>query len=185
MSPRSDAARNRTAIVDAALELVGRDPQASLADIASAAGVGRVTLYGHFSSREELLEAALRRAIERADADLAEVDLTGDALVALERLVRGSWEIVARFHGLLAAMQRAVDTEHIRSHHAAPLERLEALVRRGQDEGSVRTDVPASWLTTCTTVILHTAAAEVRAGRLGDGEPSDVVAATIRSLVAR
>ena len=184
-SPRADAVRNREAIVDAAVALFGRDPRASLADVATAAGVGRVTLYGHFSSRDELLEAAVARAIARADADLAELDLTGDALAALDRLVRHSWEIVAGFHGLLVAMDRDFPSEHLRNHHAAPLARLEALVRRGQDEGSMRTDLSASWLTTCTTVILHSAAAELRAGRLGDGEPAEIVAATVRSLMAR
>lgn len=183
--PRADAARNREAILDAALELYGRDPQASLAEVATAAGVGRVTLYGHFATREELLEATLARALERAEVTLAEVDLGGPAIEALDRVVRSSWEVVAGFHGLLAALERHVDAAHIRAHHGEPIRRLEALLERGRAEGSVRTDLPVGWLVTCITTVVHTAAAELRAGRLAGAAPSEVVAATVRSLVER
>lgn len=182
---RADAARNREAILDAALELYGRDAQASMAEVAAAAGVGRVTLYGHFATREELLEAALARALERAEARLAEVDLGGPAIEALDRVVRSSWEVVAGFHGLLVALERHVDADHLRAHHGEPIRRLEGLLERGRAEGSVRTDLPVAWLVTCITSVIHAAAAEQRAGRLAGQDPSEVVAATVRSIVAR
>ncbi|MGH3403828.1 MAG: hypothetical protein ACRDRJ_15215 [Streptosporangiaceae bacterium] len=42
---RADARRNIAAILEAALDCLARDPQASIADIAAGAGVGRITLY--------------------------------------------------------------------------------------------------------------------------------------------
>src|ERR1700731_535694 len=48
---RADARRNIASILDAAQDCLSRDPTASIADIAQAAGVGRVTLYGHFGTR--------------------------------------------------------------------------------------------------------------------------------------
>ena len=48
---RSDALRNIEAILEAATTCLARDPDASVNSIAQAAGVGRVTLYGHFESR--------------------------------------------------------------------------------------------------------------------------------------
>ncbi|PZG15983.1 TetR/AcrR family transcriptional regulator [Nonomuraea aridisoli] len=51
---RADAERNIAAILDAATRLISADPTVSVADIAKAAGVGRVTLYGHFPSRKAL-----------------------------------------------------------------------------------------------------------------------------------
>jgi AcrR family transcriptional regulator len=47
---RADARRNVEAILDAAQHCLSHDPQATIAHIAHAAGVGRVTLYGHFKS---------------------------------------------------------------------------------------------------------------------------------------
>ncbi len=183
-APRADAARNREAIVDAALELLGTDPRATLADIAAAAGVGRITLYGHFASREELLDAVMSRALAESDARLAGIDLEGDTLAALERLVRDSWRIVERFQVLLGVVEDALGGERIRAHHEAPFNRIHDLLARGRAEGVVRGDLPLPWLTACAQVILHAAAAELRAGRLDEAEASDVVTRTVLALVA-
>src|SRR5216684_4659102 len=83
---RADARRNIAAILDAALLCLARDPDASIADIAQAAGVGRVTLYGHFKSRADLIDAVLARTLEHADALLDAADLAGDPRVALGQL---------------------------------------------------------------------------------------------------
>src|SRR6266851_8366281 len=84
---RADARRNIAAILDAAVLSLARDPDASVGDIAQAAGVGRVTLYGHFRSRADLIDAVLARTLEHADALLDAADLAGDPRVALGQLV--------------------------------------------------------------------------------------------------
>ena len=48
---RSDAERSIAAIVGAAVDAFGRRSDVSMSEIATAAGVGRVTLYAHFPSR--------------------------------------------------------------------------------------------------------------------------------------
>ena len=182
-STRSDALRNRDAILDAAIACLGDDPGASMADIAKAAGVVRVTIYGHFASREQLIEAVLVRSIERAEAELAVIDLDGEPVAALDRLVRRSWRIVDTFHRLLGAAEEALSNERIMAHHAEPMARVRGLIERGQRDGSMRRDLGAEWLTSCYTALLHAAAAELRAGRLAEAEADDVVAATVVSLV--
>ena len=180
---RSDALRNRDAILDAALECLAVDPNASMADIAKAAGVGRVTVYGHFSSREQLLESVLVRTIDRSEAELAELDLEGDPLAALDRLVRRSWRIVDTFHRLLGAAEESLSNDRIIAHHAEPMARVRALIERGQREGVMRRDLGAEWLTSCFTALLHAAAGELRAGRLAEADADQVVAATVVSLL--
>ena len=183
-SQRSDAIRNRDAILDAALERLTVDPRASMSDIAKAAGLGRVTVYGHFASREELLEAVLIRTIDRSEAELATVDLTGDPIAALERLVHRSWRIVDSFHRLLGVAEEALSNERILAHHTEPMARVQALIERGQREGVVRRDLDSGWLTTCFTALLHAAAGELREGRLTEADADRIVAATVVSLLA-
>src|SRR6202051_67991 len=64
--PRSDAQRNRERILEGAKEAVTRSgANTSLDDIAREAGVGPGTLYRHFATREELLQAVYRTEMEK------------------------------------------------------------------------------------------------------------------------
>src|SRR5687767_13755843 len=100
---RADARKNIAAILDAATECLAVDPEASLNDIAAAAGVGRVTLYGHFGNRAGLVSQVVDRAMAASDAELESVDLEGDARAALGRLLVASWHVTHRFGGLVLA----------------------------------------------------------------------------------
>ena len=64
---RSDSALNRAKLVEAARDLLARDPDADMAAIAAAAGVARSTAYRHFPRRDELV-GAVRTQI-RDDAE--------------------------------------------------------------------------------------------------------------------
>jgi AcrR family transcriptional regulator len=54
---RADARRNEAAIAEAAMRVLAQQPQASMAEIAEASGLGRATLYRHFRNRSELVHA--------------------------------------------------------------------------------------------------------------------------------
>jgi AcrR family transcriptional regulator len=91
---RADAERSIAAIVDAAVELVSRRPEANMSEVAAAAGVGRVTLYAHFPSREAVLAASRERAMAETIRafDAAELDRgpAPDALARPRQLGRSS-----------------------------------------------------------------------------------------------
>jgi Bacterial regulatory proteins, tetR family len=64
---RADAKRNVAAILAAATDRLAENPDTSMAEIAAAAGVGRMTLYGHFKTRTDLLDAVLARVVAEAN----------------------------------------------------------------------------------------------------------------------
>jgi AcrR family transcriptional regulator len=104
---RSDARRNRDAIVAAALEALTESPDASLNAIAKRAGVGNATLYRHFETREELVLAVyqqeVRNLVQSADSLLRE-QAPIDALRSwVERLAR----YAVTKHGLADALRKA------------------------------------------------------------------------------
>src|SRR5262245_58020106 len=67
--PRSDAQRNRKRILDVTKEAFTRSgADSSLDEIAKEAGVGPGTLYRHFPTRAELLEAVYRTEMEKLAA---------------------------------------------------------------------------------------------------------------------
>ena len=167
---RADAQRNRARILAATATAIRKNPDASVGDIAAEAGMGRVTVYGHFPTRAELIEAALVDSLERGEDVLSGVSLDGDPVEAFQRLVSSSWVLVDRSRALLAAAQKELPASRIREMHEKAESRMHGLLERGHAEGAFRTDLPVSWLLTTTHVVMNGAAEEVRAGRL---DPED------------
>jgi AcrR family transcriptional regulator len=67
---RADAQRNRDRILDAARAAFReRGAACSLDEIAKRAGVGAGTLYRHFPTRDDLIDAMMRNWAERIEAD--------------------------------------------------------------------------------------------------------------------
>jgi AcrR family transcriptional regulator len=180
---RSDSIRNRAAILEAAAVCLTENPNASLADIAQAAGVGRVTLYGHFSSRDELLHVLLRHSMERVEEQLASVDLGGDVWRALDALVAASWQVLHELNTLRGVVERALPRDELSSSHDHTRMRVEALFTRGRAEGRFRTDQSLDWQTACYFSILHGTASELRAGHVTEGEVAELLPGTIRALL--
>lgn len=163
---RADARQNAEKIVRAAVTCLGRNAEASMNDIAREAGVGRVTLYGHFPSREALVEAALIRLLADGDEVLAAVDLGGDPRDGLRALMESGWLLIAQAASVLRAAQEALPSGRVQELHAKPEQRVHDLICRGQTEGVFRADFPADLLASVLHHILHGAAEDVAAGRL-------------------
>lgn len=181
---RADAQRNRAKILAATPTALRENPDASVADIAAEAGVGRMTLYGHFQTRAELLEATLLDCLERAEQTLAQVPLDGDPVEAFERLVASSWVLLNEARAVLAAAQRELPAARIRELHDASEARMRGLLERGRDEGAFRTDLPVSWLLTTTHVVMNGAAEEVTTGLLDPDDGARYITAILQPAFA-
>ena len=142
---RRDAQRNRERVVSSARTLFARDGvEASVDEITREAGVGMGTLYRHFPTKEELIDAVLEDAFEElvqlAEQAAAEEDawegLTGflEQALALHASNRGLKDVLATHE---QGRQRAqAMRERIR-----PL--LRAMVERAQTQGTLRQDLTA------------------------------------------
>src|SRR3954471_6256315 len=100
---RADAERSIARILDATVDALASDPEASMAEVARRAGVVRATVYVHFPTREALIEAVTHRAIADVTAiiEAAEPD-RGNAADALRRVVTSAWRTLGRYHALVA-----------------------------------------------------------------------------------
>jgi TetR/AcrR family transcriptional regulator, mexCD-oprJ operon repressor len=177
---RADARRNIAMILDAAESCLARDPDASMSEIAAAAGLGRVTIYGHFSSRQVLVEVVVHRVLEAANAALNEVDLSGDPGEAFQRLVDATWQVTLRSGNLIIAADKSLPATTVRQAHAGGLEaRVRNMFSAGQRSGAFRSDLSADWLMATFHAVLHAAANEIDAGRLERAEASRVITSTM------
>ncbi|MFE6964155.1 TetR/AcrR family transcriptional regulator [Agromyces sp. NPDC057679] len=181
---RADARRNIEAILDAATRLLAVDPDASVQDIAKAAGVGRVTLYGHFDSRTDLVAQVATRAIDETELALREVDIDGDPREALARLLEASWYLTHRFGGIVIAAGQALPAEQMQLAHEGPAQRVRALLERGRQAGVFRADMPVEWQITTIQAVLHAASGAVHREELAVADAPRLVVETALAIVA-
>ena len=164
----------------AAERCLSQDPDASMSEIATKAGLDRVTVYAHFKTRADLVEVVARRVLTAANDVLRGLDLSGDPAAALERLVAASWEVTNRSGTLLVAAEKALPARVIREVHAGELEdRVHNFLAGGQRAGAFRTDLTTDWLVAVFHNTLHAAAGEIAAGRLAKAEAARVITATL------
>jgi TetR/AcrR family transcriptional regulator, mexCD-oprJ operon repressor len=178
---RTDAERNRETILDHAARLLVDDPAAGMNDIASAAGVGRATLYRHFPTREELVEAIGDRAIEETDRAIDASRLEeGSAVEAFRRLIAALFEIGDRYVFLLRQSTSHAQTEEGVTEAMEHIgTRLVSFFERGQASGEFSRTLPAPWMTGMTGLVIVAVAHSVMTGRLAADQSVDVAVETL------
>jgi AcrR family transcriptional regulator len=160
---RSDARQSITAVIDAAIRTLGDRPDASMDEIARAAGVTRQTVYAHFPSRDALIDAVVEQASAEVTGLLDGLDQASPAQ-ALTRLLDAGWQVAARYPFLW--LQPAVDPGKDADRHAPVLDRMLDIVRRGQASGDFDASVPAHWLLSVCLALGRATEDEVKAGRM-------------------
>lgn len=181
---RADAQRNIDKILTATQTLLAVDPHTSTETIAKAAGVARVTLYGHFPSRADLLQATLDHVLTEGEQTLNNIDLDGDPRDAMTRLLTTSWTLVAASSAVLTAAEGVIGTDTLRQLHDQPARRVEQLIRRGQTAGVFTTDLPLTWLVSAVHYLIHGASIEVRAGRLDPNQAGPTLTISILAILS-
>jgi AcrR family transcriptional regulator len=141
---RSDATRNRESLLRAAAEeFAERGLDASVADIARRAGVGKGTVFRHFATKDELIAAIVLdrvSALNAAGERLLEAADPGAAL--LEFLTVAAQQQQQRDLSFLqgaSALSPAVAGARSRMFRT-----IHALVGRAREHGAVRADVTGS-----------------------------------------
>jgi len=179
---RADAARNVHRIVEVAARLIGEDPRAGMAEVATAAGISRATVYRHFANREALIEAIRQEAVEQGERALVDCRLDeGTAAEALGRLVRAWLDLAERY----SLPQLAWQPELHRSDEARERQRrafwapLVALVERGHASGEFNTALPPEWIMRVFGALVLTATRAVGAGSLRREDAADLVLRTM------
>ena len=168
--------RNR--ILDVAVDVLGKNPDAGMGEVAEAAGVVRRTVYGHFPARADLVLSLTGRAVAEMVAVISEVnaaDQTAD--VAWADFIARLWPLAHRYRVLLVLRRGEYGAEI----HALldPVDKaLADLVQRGQDAGVFGNHLPAAVL----SQIAFSAIFSIADSALGGGDLG-ARAATVTSLL--
>jgi AcrR family transcriptional regulator len=145
ISTRSDARRNRARLVAAARDLFAkRGVDVSVEEITHSAGVGMGTLYRHFATKEELIDAVLDDAFDEILALAREAGSADDAWAGLTGFFEGLLELHAQNRGvkdIVALRQHGGRRAEAMRARLRPL--LARLVERAHEQGSLRADFTA------------------------------------------
>ena len=139
---RADARRNRRKVLDAARKAFAEDGlDVRVEKVARRAGVGVGTVYRHFPTKEDLLQAlADDRFAGLADAARSALD-DPDAWDGFSEFMRYSAEVMAEDRALSEAMDQRPQMCGRAAEEARLLEIVGELIERAQAEGALREDV--------------------------------------------
>jgi AcrR family transcriptional regulator len=161
---RSDARRNRTAILRAADEVLTRgDEPPPLPEIARLAGVGPATVYRHFSDRRTLAVAVMR---EQLAALQGLVDAYADDPAGFREVLRVVLTSQATMRPLVALLN-GLPVRERRRNAGRLVDALREPLRRAQAAGLVRPELEAGDL---VTVFAMVEAAVAQVGESPDRE---------------
>ncbi|MFF7633663.1 TetR/AcrR family transcriptional regulator [Kitasatospora sp. NPDC008050] len=205
---RVDARRNQQRILLAAARLLADDPAVSIQRIADEAQVARPTVYRRYPTREALVEAIRGEAVGEFSRSLEQANSAiGGAAEAIGLLVRSLAELGAKypilFQGTDTAHRAATATpgeqeeqeeqaeqeeqeeqeERRRTDTTAVVERFNALILRGQREGTVRTDLAPEILRHSVLGALSASLRLTRTDPPGTGLTAPEVGAQIATLL--
>lgn len=133
------------AILEGAAQIFAvQGEQASMNDVAEAAGVARATVYRYFPNREVLLSELALAAVSDVEARLASARL--DEVAPHEGVARAVRALVdvGDWFVLLARERRRADPERFERQLTAPIGQL---FERGQNSGDIRADISSARLT--------------------------------------
>lgn len=157
---RSDAVRNRRLLLDAAARTFAeRGVEVSIGEIAECAGVGKGTVFRHFSSKADLLAAIMLGMLD-------ELESTGTALLeaddpgrALREFMAAGVEIFVRDRAFCEVVGRpSLQSEQVREAIQRLRDVAEEITDRARRQGAVRPDVTGTDVVLLLSGIQHTAA---------------------------
>lgn len=175
---RRPGTSSRPTLLDVAAEVLVSNPAASLASVASAAGIGRTTLHKHYATRQELLVAVAHRALDRSieAARRAVESAAGDSV--MRELVDALVPVGAQLAFLFR--EPSLDDEPAIHKRFDELDKpIESAIREAQRAGVLRADRPEWWFVSSLYALVYVAWEGIKVGRLAPLDATELVVGTL------
>ncbi len=171
-------ARTRNAILDAAVDVLGADHQASLADVAAAAQVGRTTVHRYFPERADLIHAIVHDVVERSRQAIQRAEPhSGPVHDALRRVVEEHVDLgsilMYLFHEPLIVTEPSL---------LSALQTMEQAIEQvlGRPDAGLNPDFPLAWVRRTFWGLLYAGWETAQAGEMPRHQIVDSIITTLR-----
>lgn len=167
-------------ILEAALVVFAKNPLATLDRVAEAAGMGRATLFRHFSGKKALMRELALESNRRCMAALTPL-VHGEAppLQRLTEAVQALIPLGAAFHFLTWEPWHTDDAE-LEGNYNNYLALWSELLEQVRAAGAIAPDLPAVWVVNTLDVLLYGAWEGIHNG---DIAPNQAAALTLRTFL--
>lgn len=169
----------KDSLIEAAIRVLAAKSTATLADIAQAAGVKRVTLHRLLGTRDDLLkEIAIRSLAEMDEACRKATENAKSAIEALRASVEALVPVGDRCHFLWTQTEvweePGVADEVARQH-----QELAELIEGAKAEGSIQADIPNAWVIAAMESVVFAALTTARAGDIAVNDAGKLAVRTL------
>ncbi|MFE3826274.1 TetR/AcrR family transcriptional regulator [Streptomyces sp. NPDC059092] len=169
--------RTRTAILDAAIQVFSRDRNASMSDLAVAAGVGRSTLHRYFPERTDVVRAAARHVMHQADAVTRRIDpASRPPLEALHRMIEAHLDFAPAVLWL-STEPLVQDDPALWEEYSATEAAVDGLFLRAAE--LLHPGLPPAWIKRVMLALLYTAGEAERDGVMTRHETYTAILTTL------
>jgi AcrR family transcriptional regulator len=149
MSAQLDARakRSQLALLKAGLELLNKNPEASISDIAAHAGVGRATLYRRYETRENLISSIAVNCLQTINEVTAPIEQTATTTMeAIQMLFELAMPLTQEFQFLINLDQFIEKDPKIAAINEKQKNDMIALVEYGKKKGEINKSLPTNWI---------------------------------------
>lgn len=139
--------RSRTAIIEAGLECLNQNNEASLTDIANQAGVGRATLYRLFETKEQLISAIAEQCLHSFDTATEHVESEADSALDAIRLLFIAIMPLSSQLQFLMNLDNLMDTDPaLQAIYKRQKQEMADIIELAKQEGSIKQSIPTLWI---------------------------------------
>lgn len=150
--------RSRAALISAGRELLRKNGDATLSDIAGHAGVGRTTLYRLFETKEDLIKAIAIDCMEAFDRATQHLEREArSAMDAFRLTFHAIIPLDAELEFLMKLGDLADDDPELLSIYQKQQDDMAELVELAKQEGSIARLIPTRWIVNYLEGLFYTA----------------------------
>ena len=167
--------RTREKVINLAMQVLAKNPKASLNEIAEAAEVGRATLFRYFKSRKQLIHELIVEADTKLENDTRPIiEKQLNARDTLEEFIKVLVSLGASFH-FLNSEQIHSEGSGIEELYRNQLVRLKELAKKLRSEGIVSAEMPLAWVAAVLDNLIYTAWVTVSEGDIAPNDAPGLV----------
>lgn len=160
-------------------------PRLSMEQLARAIGISRATLARMFPKREDLIAELHANALARGMQAIDDVcPEHGPVPDVIRRFIESIFPEVELYF-FLYRIEQYGGPSGTRDDWAPGERRMIGLFQRGQEDGTLRVDMPAIWMFDAMSALLFAAAEAIRAGRLARADAPALVYSSLLDGIGR